>query len=260
MERDGAAAAETVWAAWQAGERFETLPDAQRPADRREGYRIQALLAALSARPVVGWKIAATSAAGQRHINVGGPLIGRLLAERVHPAGADVPFGANAMAVAEPEFCFRMARDLPPRAEPYGVAEVLDAVAALHLAIELPDSRFRDFTKAGEAQLLADNACAHEFVLGPEAPALWRDLDLAAHRVSGRVVGGPVHEGGGFNVLGDPRVALAWAANELSGLGISLKAGEIVTTGTCVVPIPIARGDRVEMDFGSLGTVACRLV
>jgi len=69
-----------------------------------------------------------------------------------------------------------------------------------------------------------------------------------------------VHEGGGFNVLGDPRAALAWAANELSGLGISLKAGEIVTTGTCVVPIPIARGDRVEMDFGSLGTVACRLV
>ena len=50
------------------------------------------------------------------------------------------------------------------------MAEVLDAVDTLHPAIEIPDSRFADYVKAGEAQLIADNACAHLFVLG--APAL----------------------------------------------------------------------------------------
>ena len=62
--------------------------------------------------------------------------------------------------------------------------------------------------------------------------------------------------GHGKNVLGDPRVALAWLANELRGLGITLRAGEVVTTGTCHPPLPIRSGDRVEADFGVLGKVA----
>jgi len=62
--------------------------------------------------------------------------------------------------------------------------------------------------------------------------------------------------GRGKNVLGDPRVALAWLANELSGLGITLRAGEVVTTGTCHPPLPIQSGDRMDADFGVLGRVS----
>ena len=71
------------------------------------------------------------------------------------------------MAVAEAEFVFRMARDMPPRAQAYSVDETMAAVGELCLGIEVPNSRFADFVTAGEAQLIADNACAHEFVLGP---------------------------------------------------------------------------------------------
>ena len=56
---------------------------------------------------------ATTSEAGQRHIGVDGPLAGRLLAERVYPDGAELPFGANAMRVVEEEFAFRMGRTKP---------------------------------------------------------------------------------------------------------------------------------------------------
>jgi 2-keto-4-pentenoate hydratase len=176
----------------------------------------------------------------------------------VHADGATLPFGANRMRVAEAEFAFRMARDLPPRAEAYTVEEVLGAVAALHTAIEVPDSRFVDFATAGAAQLLADNACAHQFVLGPEAPASWRDMDLAAHRVIGRVTGRFEREGVGANVLGDPRIALAWFANELSRHGMTLAAGQVVTTGTCLVPMDVAPGDEVEVEYGELGRVGIR--
>ena len=219
---------------------------------------MMAELEKLSAKPLWGWKIAATSTAGQRHIGVDGPLAGRLLAEMVHADGATLPFGANRMRVAEAEFAFRMARDLPPRAEAYTVEEVLGAVAALHPAIEVPDSRFVDFATAGAAQLLADNACAHQFVLGPEAPATWRDMDLAAHRVIGRVTGRFEREGVGANVLGDPRIALAWLANELSRHGMTLAAGQVVTTGTCLVPMDVAPSDEVEVEYGALGRVGIR--
>jgi 2-keto-4-pentenoate hydratase len=163
------------------------------------------------------------------------------------------------MRVAEGEFAFRMAVDLPPRDEPYAVDEVLAAVGTLHPAIEVPDSRYEDFTIVGAPQLIADDACAHYFVLGPASPHDWRTVDLAAHAVSGTVAGKLDHDGVGANVLGDPRIALAWLVNELSRLSITLRAGQVVTTGTCLVPLPIEPGDRVRVDFGRLGAVEVRM-
>ena len=262
MLDDGAAAeaAALLWRHWQEGRRLDALPAPLRPASRAEGYAIQSRLEGRDGRPLFGWKIAATSRAGQRHIGVDGPLAGRILASRVFADGAEVPLGANAMLVAEPEFVFRLARDLPPRPQPYTEAEVMAAVGALHLGIELPDSRFADFARAGGPQLIADNACAHQFVLGPEAPAEWRGLDLAAHPVAARVGERYGREGVGANVLGDPRIALAWLANELAAHGPGLAAGQYVTTGTCMVPLEIRAGDAVRADFGRLGSVAVRFI
>ena len=109
---------------------------------------------------MVGWKIAATSAAGQKHIGVDGPLAGPLLANRVLEDGATVPLDGNIMMVAEAEFAFRFARALPKRANPYTQDEVLAAVESLHPAIEVPDSRYNEFVKVGAPQLIADTACA----------------------------------------------------------------------------------------------------
>ena len=163
------------------------------------------------------------------------------------------------MAVAEPEFAFRIAVPLPPRATPYTVAEVLAAVGTLHPAIEVPDSRFEDFASVGAPQLIADAACAHWFVLGPAAETDWRALDLATHPVHADVRGRLERDGTGANVLGDPRLALTWLVNELSGIGVTLAAGQVVTTGTCATPLPIQPGDEVTADFGVLGQVSVKL-
>ena len=253
-------AARILWDAWQSGRRVKALPQPCRPTTRAEGYLIQAAMLALSGRAPCGWKIAATSAAGQAHIGVDGPLAGRLLSGQIDEDGATVSLGNTQMRVAEVEFAFRMGRELAPRDTPYNVDEVLAAVDTLHPAIEIPDSRYEDFVHAGAPQLIADNACAHYFVLGAAAPPAWRDLDLAAHAVAGEVVGRVRRDGIGANVLGDPRVALAWLVNELSGLGITLAAGHVVTTGTCLVPLPIEAGDHVRADFGRLGVVDVHFV
>jgi 2-keto-4-pentenoate hydratase len=260
MNFDPDAAARLLWSHWQAGSKIDALPAALRPADRGQGHAVQARLPGVGDRAVVGWKIAATSSAGQAHIGVAGPLAGRLLAGQVDGDGATQSLRGNAMRVAEPEFAFRFGRDLPPRPVAYTVDEVLAAVDTLHPAIEVPDSRFADFVRAGEAQLLADNACAHRFVLGAPAAEGWRALDLRAHRVAGRVFAGGglrlAREGDGSAVLGDPRLALTWLVNELAALGIGLAAGRCVTTGTCMVPLEIGPGDRVVADYGVLGAVA----
>jgi 2-keto-4-pentenoate hydratase len=248
-----AAAAKTLHDHWQAGTKIGDLDPAQRPQGRAEGYAIQAAMQGYGS--LFGWKIAATSEAGQKHINVAGPQAGRIFGERVIADGGTAPMAGNEMRVGEPEFAFRMGRSLPPRSIPYSVEDVLSAVDTLHPAIELPDSRFADFVKAGEAQLIADNACAHLFVLGAPTTADWRSVDLVEERPV-VTLRGRRFVGHGRNVLGDPRVALTWLANELRQLGVTLKAGEVVTTGTCHPPLPIQSGDLFEADFGVLGKVS----
>lgn len=250
-----AAAAKTLHDHWRAGTKLGNLDESIRPQSRADGYAIQAALANHSPGQLFGWKIAATSEAGQKHINVAAPLAGRIFPETVIADGGTAPMRGNEMRVGEPEFAFRFARDLPPRANPYSVQEVIEAVGTLHPAIEIPDSRFADFVSAGEAQLIADNACAHLFVLGASTDADWRARDLIEERPVITLRGGR-HTGHGRNVLGDPRVALAWCTNELRSLGITLRAGEVITTGTCHPPLPIQSGDFLAADFGVLGKVS----
>ncbi|MDP7393236.1 MAG: hypothetical protein QGH07_15560 [Alphaproteobacteria bacterium] len=150
---------------------------------------------------------------------------------------------------------FRFATALKPRRKEYTLEDVLGAVGSLHPAIEIPDSRFENFATVGEAQLIADNACAHEFILGPAAEADWRAIDLSQHKATIKAVGGEVHDGIGANVLGDPRDALLWLVQEITGLGLTIEAGQVVTTGTCAEPLDIEPGDEVIADFGTLGDV-----
>jgi 2-keto-4-pentenoate hydratase len=246
-------AAQVLWNTWQQGTTLDALPEKVRPTSREEGFAIQLAIAQRSGDTRFGWKIAATSSAGQAHIGVDGPLPGTLLGKRARPCPARFPLAGNIMGVFEAEFAFRMGRDLPPRVTPYGTEEVLAAVATLHPAIEVPDSRYRDFVRVGAPQLIADNACASWFALGPATDAPWRDIDLARHPVAAFVNGKLTQTGSGANVLGDPRVALTWIANELSRLGTGLRAGEVVTTGTCVVPVAVKAGDTVAADFGPIG-------
>jgi len=260
LAQDIETAASTLWMHWQQSSRIRELPANCRPTDRAAGYAIQSKLAELSGQQVTGWKIAATSRAGQAHINVDGPLAGRLLSKRVVDDNAvyrrtAVSLTGNIMRVAEAEFVFRLGRDLEKREAEYRLNEVMDAVESLLLGIEVPDSRYEDFTVVGAPQLIADDACASWFILGGEAAGSWRSIDLARHKVDGYRNGELTSHGTGANVLGDPRLALTWIANELSRFGDGMKAGQIVTTGTCITPIPIAPGDQVRMDFGLFGSV-----
>jgi 2-keto-4-pentenoate hydratase len=257
-------AAQLLWHHRCAGTTVSSLPEAMRPQHAGDGHAIQAEWLAVSGQALVGWKIAATSAAGQAHINVGGPLPGRILQGFVHAVGDTVSLAGNHMRVVEPEFAFRLGADLAPRESPRTRKEVAAALASLHPAFEVPDSRYTDFTVAGEAQLLADDACCGNFVFGPAAPDGWRDHDLRETEVHATVFDATgelrcTRVGDGRAALGDPYVALTWLVNELSSRGIPLQAGQYVSTGTCVVPLEVKPGDRVCADYGVFGTIKLQL-
>ena len=258
---DALTAAQFLLAPWQTRSAIDAWPNGIQPVDRAGAYPVQNALFKATQGTHLGWKIAATSTAGQKHIGVSAPLAGRLMRERCHADGARVDVQRNRMRVAEAEFAFHMGRDvIAPHGHPLGLEDVLAAVSAVHLAIELPDSRFADFARMGEASLIADFACACDVVMGPQALVDVRSWDFAGHAVSVAIDGHTVAHGRGSNVLGDPRWALAWLAQELCDHGDHLRAGDWVITGTCVTPVPMAPGQHVRCDFGVLGAVGVQLV
>ncbi len=240
---------------WSAGQHLEQLPPECRPGTLAQGYAVQGLWSGQLAQPVAGWKIAATSEAGQKHIAVSGPLAGPVFAHKIQADGATVSLAANRMRVAECEVVFHFRASLAPQPGGFTRSEVLAAVGSVGPGLEMPDSRFVQFELAGAAQLTADCACTNDMVLAAALPLDDRVNTLDSLIVRARMGDGRVATGVGRNVMGDPVEALVWLVNELGRAGLTLQAGQFVTTGACVPPIAVQPGEAVEADFGWLGTV-----
>jgi 2-keto-4-pentenoate hydratase len=248
-------AADLLWQARLSGHRVDGLPQDCRPHSLAEGYAIQAAMSARTGRRVVGWKLAVTSEAGQRRLGIDAPLYGRLFDGYVLAGNARLDAGRMNMRVVEAEFAFRLGRDLPPRASQYDIEDLIDAVEDLHLAIEVPDSRFQHHAGADAPGMVADDAFAGWFILGPSLDG-WRSLDLPGRTVRAICNGRIASEGRSAETLGDPLQQLLWLARDQAVRGEGLKAGDIVTTGTCITPVKIVPGDRVTVEFVDLGEVA----
>jgi 2-keto-4-pentenoate hydratase len=219
-----------------------------------DAYAIQHRLVQSWGGRVAGWKVGCTNAIAQKQLGVDEPFRGQVLASAMHESPATVPGGDFSMRVIEPEFAFRLARDLPAREAPYDQDGVAAAVGELIPVIEIVDTAYVDWLSVGAPSLIADNGCFAALVLG-RAVGDWQRLELGSHSVRGFLNGTQVVEGSGANVLGHPLNSLAWLANDLASVGLSLAAGEIVSTGVCSGFFTAEPGDSASADFGELGQV-----
>lgn len=206
--------------------------------------------------PTAGWKIGAAAIEVQRAEGVPGPAPGQLRASAIFASPARVPREAFInYRCSECEFAFRMGANLDPSETPFTEDEVADAVEALLPAIEIGDTVFDDWYGASGYQGSSmDNGGAAAFVHG--APYRdWRSLDLPNVRIDLHFNGQFVKSGFGRAAMGNPLTSLTWLANWLRERGKPLRAGEFVSTGTCTGHFFVAPGDRLDVDFGPLGTV-----
>ena len=252
------AAAQAVAAARRSRTPLEPLPAELAPRTEADGYRIQEalrdLLAADFGAPV-GYKIGCTSAVMQHYLDIPHPCGGSVFAKGVHDSGVSLRHSDFVRVGVECEIAVRLARDLAPSQAPFTADAVAQAIEAYLPAIEIVDDRYADWQSIGAPTLVADDFFAAACVLGqPVARSAAPDL-LA---IVGRAIinGVEVSRGTGADVLGHPHHALAWLANHLAADGKSLRAGEIVLTGSLVKTIWLAAGDTVLMELAGLGNVS----
>ncbi|MBA4285850.1 MAG: 2-oxopent-4-enoate hydratase [Xanthomonadaceae bacterium] len=222
-----------------------------------DAYRIQLRMIErrlASGETVIGKKIGVTSRAVQQMLNVYQPDFGLLLSGMVYAEGQAIPANSMIAPRAEAEVAFILKRDL----DGPGVtaADVLRATDYVMPCFEIVDSRIKDW-KIKIQDTVADNASCGVFVLGG-TPRSLRGLDLS---VAGMVVeknGEIVSTSAGASVQGSPVNAVAWLANTLGALGIPLKAGEVILSGSQSPLMPVAAGDSFHCAVGGLGSCSVR--
>ncbi|WP_067471195.1 2-keto-4-pentenoate hydratase [Nocardia amamiensis] len=200
---------------------------------------------------VVGHKVGLSSKAMQQMMGVDEPDYGHLLAEMEVYEDVPVEAGRYLFPRVEVEVGFVLGADLP--GADCTEADVLAATVAFAPAIELIDSRIKDWN-IGLADTISDNASSAGFVLGAGrvAPA---DIDVKAIDAVLTRNGEVVAEGRSDAVLGDPVIAVAWLARKVATFGVRLKAGDIVLPGSCTRAIDARPGDAFHAEFAGLGSV-----
>lgn len=197
--------------------------------------------------PVVGWKIGYAAEAERRDMeNV--PVPGRLLEGALLESPASVSMADLHHPLIEAEIALVLGSDLPPREAPYTAEEARAAVASAHVDIEVADPRYVDFNEPGNAEFMADNACARYILVGPEIPG-WRDAPLADIEVEMLLDGELVSRGRTGDDRCDGFWSLAWLINDVGARGYGLAAGQVFSSGAVAKVVPLNDAREVVVRF-----------
>ncbi len=247
-----------------AGVTAERVLSAVRTSD--QAYQVQGRVDATlwpAARPTV-WKAGADS---RDSLPTAAPIVPSL----VHASGASLSAASFPVRIVEAEIAYRFASDLPPRAIPYTTEEVAEAIAGMHVAIEIVTPRIVDFASASSLAKLADHGINGAFVLGDGVEGSWRRVDLRKQKAT-LAIDGKVHEAvQGSHALGNPAVLLPWFVAHLGRLPTydvegnagpprGVMAGDVVTTGSWTKVVEARAKQRVDVTFEGIGSASVSFI
>ena len=194
----------------------------------------------------VGWKIGLNVPAVQEKLGIEHSVIGFLTSSSLMEPGSTHSVGGMEKPLIEPEVAVTLRRDVEPDAAP---DEALAAIESLGPAIELVDLPAPP-DDVGEA--LAGNVFHRAVVLGPARQ------DAAVGGIEAHVrVNGEERDSAPAEV--DLAATIALVADLLGSVGERLEAGDTIICGSLTTPVPVAPGDRVEVELGPLGSVELAL-
>lgn len=237
-------AATELTARRNSGQPGQRLPESCRPLDLEDAWQVQQAVTLGLDQAVGGWKASPPSPGKLVMAPIYRPAISR-------PAICTVAFPVDRdldSVKVEPELAFVLAKDLPPREQPYTEAEIDAAVGAVHAALEICASRYEDHSGLPFPEMLADGLVNNGLWLGPELAA----PEAASFELSWQAGDQPAKKAQAKHPNGHPRAPLYWLANFLSERGLGLKAGQAVITGSYAGVLTVPAGQTVTFDYAGL--------
>jgi 2-oxo-3-hexenedioate decarboxylase len=225
--------------------------------DMEDGYAVQNQIMKLKiarGEKVVGLKAGLTSPGKMQQMGVDTPIFGFMTDTYVVQDAGEVKVADLIHPKVEPEIAFFT--KAPIRGPGCHIGTVLAATDFVMPAIEVIDSRYRDF-KFDLVSVIADNTSAARFVVGGKATPV-KDLDLATLGVVMEKNGRVAMVGAGAAVVGHPATAVAMLANHLAAFGEEIPAGSIILSGGVTEAIAVQAGDSISVQVQELGGVTIR--
>jgi|TARA_B110000914_G_scaffold224596_1_gene242767 2-oxo-3-hexenedioate decarboxylase len=205
---------------------------------------------------IVGMKMGLTSWAKMKQMGVEKPCYGFLADYFSLPDGAAVPIDELIHPKVEAELAFVTNKELS--GPNITVEEVLAATELVVPAVEIIDSRYKDF-KFDLISVQADNSSSTRFVVGSHS-AKANDFDWSTLGVVMQKNGEIVELGAGAAVLDHPAASVAMLASMLHERGEVIPAGTFIMTGGITAAVLVERGDSIVARYQGLGTVTIKFV
>jgi 2-oxo-3-hexenedioate decarboxylase len=205
---------------------------------------------------IVGMKMGLTSWAKMKQMGVENPCYGFLADYFSVPDGGEIQFSKLIHPKIEAELAFVTKKAL--KGPGVHIADVLAATDFVMPAVEVIDSRYKDF-KFDLKSVIADNSSSTRFVTGGRMKRA-SELDLKNLGVVMEVNGEVVEVGAGAAVLGHPAASVAMLANMLGERGEELPAGSFVMIGAITAAVHVNKGDNFTVRYQGLGTLSGKFV
>ena len=184
----------------------------------------------------IGWKIGLASRAFMARVGADEPFWARTFSGKIFDSPAILDLSRWFRAQFEPELALVLGADLDGPG--VSIAQARAAIRAVRPALEIVDTRAAvDGLVVIEA--VADSGSFAGVVLGPEVPADGLDLDAVTVVVRDGADGVRETAGESAILMDGPAGCLAWLANRVADSGLTLRAGDIVLSGTMTGAHPI---------------------
>jgi 2-oxo-3-hexenedioate decarboxylase len=205
---------------------------------------------------LAGRKMGLTSPAKMKQMSVRLPIHGFLMADGCVADGAATPMQGLIHPKVEAEIAVTTSREL--RGPGCTAAEAMAAIDHVYAALEVIDSRYRNF-RFDLTSVIADNTSAARFVVGADGVP-GAGLDLRHLGVVFEKNGDVVATGAGAAVLGHPAASLAALVNLLAENDEPLPAGTLVLTGGVTEAFAVEAGDSLRVTVQDVGSASMRFV
>jgi 2-keto-4-pentenoate hydratase len=223
------------------------------PPSRDLAYAVQdATLAALG--PIGGWKVGRKSASAE-------PQCAPLPSAGVLPSGATLRGPSWTLRGIEVEVALRLGRDIVPSGAGVDRDEMLRAIDSVMPAVEVVETRLAERRDSDPLAQLADLQSHGALVLGAPCGFDPSRIDFAVVEARLAFDGQPIADVRGGNPAGDVLRLLEWLALHSARRGHPLRAGDVITTGSCSgmafapadarVSAEVVGMGRVELEFGA---------
>ena len=207
--------------------------------------------------PVVGYKLALTSKPIQELVGLDHPCIGRLYRSQIYHGNQTVQLSNFGHLGVEFELAVRIGADMPESSNLWTSENVKEFVKAVSTSFELIDDRNANYSNLEVNSLVSDNSWFGGAVLGKENES-WKHLEFDKTVVK-KTVNDQIETSTTGAALGDPFNSVAWIANFLNKRGRSLKANELIMTGSTFATMFPKSGDTISYEVTGIGAVELKV-